>query len=104
MKPVKRYSNVGDLFLFRATIRTSFLLNRLAFSFFYERSEGSCMYRSGTVLLIKCVIASLIIIAKNKIQETTLRNSCYFDNCKTRLSMTKCRALRNKYQKKYDVM
>ena len=40
------------------------------------------------------------ITAKNKIQETTLRNSYYYDNYKTRLSITKYLALRNKYQKK----
>ena len=53
------------------------------------------MYRSGTALLIKlnCVIASLSITAKNKIQETTLRNSCCYDDYKIRLSMTKYLAL-----------
>ena len=49
-------------------------------------------------------IGSLLysITAKNKIQETTIRklSSCYCDNYKTRLSMTKCQALRIKHQKK----
>ena len=59
------------------------------------------MYSSGTALLIEiCVIASLSITAKNMIQETTLGNSCYYDNYKTRLSMTKHQALPNDYQKK----
>ena len=40
------------------------------------------------------------ITAKNTIKKTKLRNSCYYDNYKTRLSMTKYRALQNKYQKK----
>ena len=46
------------------------------------------------------------ITSKSEIQETTLRNSCYYDNnYKTRLSMTKYLALRNNYQKKkYDVI
>ena len=57
------------------------------------------MYRSGTALLIKlrhCFI-------KHNGKEQNLGNnaiSCYNDNYKTRLSMTKYRVLRNKYQKK----
>ena len=38
------------------------------------------MYRSCTALLISYVIASISITANNKIQETTLRNSCYYGN------------------------
>ena len=53
------------------------------------------MYRSGTVLQIKLRYCFISLTAKNKIQETTLRNSCYYDNYKTRLSMTKYLALRN---------
>ena len=51
-------------------------------------------------MLIKLRHCFISITAKNKIQETTLRNFCYFDNYKTRLSMTKYLGLRNKYQKK----
>ena len=60
------------------------------------------MYRSGTALLLKLRHCFISITAKNKIglQKTTLRNSCYYDNYKTRLSMTKCLALQSKYQKK----
>ena len=51
------------------------------------------MYRSGTALLIKLRDRFIGITAKNKIQETTLRNSCYYDNYETRLSITKYLAL-----------
>ena len=53
------------------------------------------MYRSGIALLIKLRHCFISKAAKSKIQETTLRNSCYYDNYKTRLSMTKYLALRN---------
>ena len=59
------------------------------------------MYRSGTAQQIKLRDCFISITAKNKIQEITLRNSCYYDNYKTKLPMTKYVALRNtKYQKK----
>ena len=58
------------------------------------------MYRSGTAPLIKLCDRFISITATNKIQKTALRNSCYYDSYKTRLSMTKYLALRNKYQKK----
>ena len=57
-------------------------------------------YRSGTALLIKLRHCFIRITAKNKFQETTLRKSCYYDNHKTKLPMTKYLALQNKYQKK----
>ena len=47
------------------------------------------MYKSGTVLLIKLCHCFISITAKNKTQKTTLRNSCYYGICKTRLSKTK---------------
>ena len=69
-------------------------------------AEGSCVYRSGTGLLIKLCHCFISIAAKNKIQETTLGNSSYYDNYKARLSITNYLALRNKYQKRsmYDVI
>ena len=79
-----------------SAVRRSFLLE-IAWYFFYGRSEG---YRSGTAPLIKLRDCFVSITAKNKVQETTPRNSCYYDNYKTRLSMTKYLALRNQYLKK----
>ena len=54
------------------------------------------MYRSCTAPQIKLRDCFMSIMAKNKIQETTLGDSCY-DNYKTRLSVTKYLAFRNKY-------
>ena len=64
--------------------------------FWYRGARITSLFRS-LGFLSKALIS---ITAKNKIQETTLRNFCYYDNYKTRLSMTKYLALRNKYQKK----
>ena len=64
------------------------------------------MYSSGIALLIKlrhCFIKRNGK-KKKKSQETMLRNSCYYDNYKTRLSMIKYRALRNIKKSKYDVI
>ena len=58
------------------------------------------MYRSDTAVLIKLGHCFIGITAKNKILEVTLRNSSYYGNYKTGLSMTKYLALRNTYQKK----
>ena len=54
------------------------------------------MYTSDSVLLIKLRYCFISIMAKNKIQETTLRSLILVnDNYKTILSMTKYLALRN---------
>ena len=46
------------------------------------------MYRSDTALLTNLRHCFIKHNDKNKIQETTLRNSGYYDNYKTILSMT----------------
>ena len=69
-----------------------------SFNRFYTeglRGRGQLRVQERTVLLIKLRHCFLSITAKNRIQETTLRNFCYYDNYKTRLSMTKYLALRN---------
>ena len=83
---------------------TSIIFAWNRFAFFLRKvwgPEGSCMNRSDTAFANK--IASFSIAAKNKIQETTLHNSCYYNNYKTRLSMTKHWALWNEYQENKSV-
>ena len=55
------------------------------------------MYTSGTALLIKLHHCFVSITAKNLRFKKTLRNF-YYDNYKTRLSITKYLALRNKHR------
>ena len=71
------------------------------------KMAGECgmhaQHTPHSTLLIKLWHCIISIAANNKIQETTIRNSCYYDNYKTRLSMTKYLALRNKDQEKINM-
>ena len=96
MELVKRYSNVSDLVLFLSYVDHFYLKSFSLFSTEGLRGRGQLRVQKRHCSANK--IALMLhkhITAKNKIQETTLRNSCYYDNYKTRLSMTKYLALRN---------
>ena len=94
MELVKRYSNVSDLVFLNYV--DHFCLKPFSL-FSAEGLMGRGQLRVQERHYPAHKTASLLHkhTAKNKIQETTLRKFCYYDNCKTRLSMTKYPALRN---------